>query len=181
VLSVERYNVVLAASGPLIPDEMDSRNYDQVLLFAERIPDFRLQLREEANLPWIAGAIGPKIMARVSKLQGLTAGQHAAIDPEKALKHETPDDLLIAHLALSTPTRFERKLRNIRAIYEDAGIDLSRPEQSWENYAEAWHWRRWATIADPGAEFQRNVTSPDSIARLRGRGVIRSAREMLAG
>jgi len=180
VLSVERFNVVLGPDGPLIPMDLAPNNYDRALLFAEAIPDFRLEKQKNEDLPWIMGAVGPKIAARPSKIDGTITGQHDAIANSEVLLRTIPNDLVIAHVALSTRKRFERKVSNIRAICDDEGIDLSLPEEGWRNHPLAWHWRRWATLAEPDVEFAHNITSSDCIARLRSEGVIRSAQEMLA-
>lgn len=183
VLSVKRFNVVLGPDGPLIPMELAPNHYDQVLLFAEAIPDFRVEKQKNEDLPWIMGAVGPKIAARPSKIDGTITGQHDVIANSEALLRTTPDDLIIAHVALSTRKQFLRKVSNLRAICDDEGIDLSLlslPGEGWRDQPLAWHWRRWATLAEPDEEFAHNITSSDRIARLRSQGVIRSAQEMLA-
>jgi hypothetical protein len=180
LLTVERYNVVLGPDGPLMPATPGPESYDQIHLFAERVPNFRQELQNDQSLPWITGTVAPKIMARPSKIGEVTAGAHGAIGAGTPLRRARPNDLIIAHLALTTRTRFERKVKNIRAIYEGEGIDLSELENSWQAYEVAWHWRRWATLTDIDAEFEHNTTSFDRLEELRGEGIIKSASEILA-
>ncbi len=184
-LSVRRLNVVLGPNGPLIPKEISTDNYDQVLLFAKPIPDLHMhmQMQRQPDLSWLMGADGPKVMAKRTRIEGTIPGQHDVTNSEATLYRAKPNDLLIAHLALSTRTRFERKVRNICAIYEGEGIDLSLPEETWQNYPLAWHWRRLAAIAQAGGtidEFMRNITSFERIDELRSEGAIKSAHEILA-
>ncbi len=181
VLTVERYNVVLGPDGPLIPAEIKPETYDQVLLFAERAPDLRRELQQNSGLPWLRARIMPKVMVRPSKLIGLTPGQHDVIETDPPLRRAAPRDLIIAHMAISSRTRFTRKIHNIRSIYIDAGIDVSLPGHRWQDFAVAWHWRRWASLSDSDAEFKRNITDLDRIAELRVDGVIKSACQILAG
>lgn len=182
-LSVERFNVVLETNGPMMPSELFPENYDRTLLFAESVPEFWKEMQKNRDLPWIMGFNSPKIMAKPSKIEGLTAGQHDIVR-EKAtvLRRAKPNDLVIAHLPLSTEARFKRKIENVRAIYESQGIDLSLPGERWEDFRTGWHWRRWAAIGHTSAvteEFNRNVTDSNQIARLRDYGAIRSAAEIL--
>jgi glycosyltransferase involved in cell wall biosynthesis len=178
VLSVERFNVVLGPDGPLVPREMSPSNYDEILLFAEPIANFHQQKQRDPNLPWLGGAVMPKTMAKLSMLEGLAPGQHDVCGDY--LRRAKPSDLVIAHLPFSTRARFERKVTNIRAIYDENRINLSRSEERWQNNGSAWHWRRWASLADLGPEFDSNVTSLAEIAKLRSAGIIQSARQMLA-
>ena len=96
-----------------------------MLLFAERVPDLRRELQRNPRLPWLCAKIMPKIMVRPSKLIGLTPGQHGVMETDPPLRRAAPRDLIIAHLAISSRTRFTRKLQNIRSVYIDAGIDIS--------------------------------------------------------
>jgi hypothetical protein len=179
IVSVERLNVVLGPNGPLLPKELTPSNYDRALLFAKPTSDKRIEKQKNDDPPWIMGQVLPKIAARPSEIEGTTPGQHDALGGE-SLRRTRATDVVIAHLALSTPSRFERKVRNVRAIYEKYEIDLSDPDQAWDSYPSAWHWRRWATVADPRSEFESNVTNFDRIAELYKEGVIQSAREILA-
>ena len=179
ILTVERYNVVLGPQGPLIPAEMTPAHYDQLQLFTARVPDLRQELWKDPELPWITAKILPKIMVRPSKLAGLAPGQHDVAKIAPPLRRSAPKDLIIAHLVLSSPSRFARKVANIRAIFAGEGVDLSQPGESWREYGTAWHWRRWAVTADLNAEFERNVTRFDRVAELRGQGIIKSARQLL--
>ena len=180
VLTVERYNVALGPNGPFMPLQPSPDVYDQIYLYARTIPTFHVAKQTHAKAaPWIHGMLAPKIAARRSKIIDLALGQHdVVVDP--TCRRERPDDLVIAHLGLSTLTRFKRKVANIRTIYADSGIDLSLPDQSWENYGTAWHWRRWAALGDLSTEFGDNAVSDEELGILRGNGEVMSARELLS-
>jgi GT2 family glycosyltransferase len=179
LLVVDRYNVVLGKNGPLMPLDLKPAAYGRVDLYAKPVPDFHLAKQAHArSMPWIRGAAEPKIAARRSRMVKLAVGQHdMAMSPGS--RREKPEDLLVAHVALSTRSRFERKVANIRSIYAEAGIDLSLPEESWERYGTAWHWRRWATLPDLAKEFEEYAVGDQELAALRRDGEIMSARELL--
>ncbi|WP_170125358.1 glycosyltransferase family 2 protein [Jannaschia seohaensis] len=181
VLTVNRYNVVLGPHGPCVPGEMRPDSFDRILLFADRVAKMQLALQADENIPWIRGQVGPKILARINRIEGVTAGQHAAISDHPDLRRAKPSDLIIAHVGLSTLSRFERKLQNLRQIYEREGIDFSDPDESWKKHNVAWHWRRWATLHDFDAEFRKNMLRSEEIDDLRWEGVIQSAGQILSG
>lgn len=177
MLSVPRFNVVLAPNGPVLPPLPGPADYDRILLYADSIPGFRGHLLDNPDTPWIRGAPSPKAMARPGRIVGLTDGMHDIIaDDHLALRRNRPDDLVIAHLAFTTLPRFERKIANIRkqlAVHDE-----------YCGHSLAWHWRRWLALADAGKsaeEFQRQVLAPAGIAAARNDGVILSAAEMLTG
>jgi GT2 family glycosyltransferase len=180
VLVVDRFNVVLGPRHPCMPFELPPSRYGETQLFVRTVRNFHIAKQTDATAtPWIMGQLMPKIAARPSMIDGTIAGEHDVIAYEGSLRRTTPNDLLIAHLGLSTRSRFERKVRNIRAIYDGEGIDLSLPEETWRNYGVGWHWRRWATLPDLSDEFAQNVVSDEQISILREQGVIASAQEML--
>jgi hypothetical protein len=129
------------------------------------------------------GADGPKVMARPQRITGVTDGLHDILGDGMPLRRAKPNDLLIAHQHLSTRSRFVRKVNNICASFCSDGVDLFEGKGTWQNQPIAWHWRRWAALAIEGKineEFDRNVLDADLVVELRRRGVIKSAREILA-
>ena len=131
-----------------------------------------------ADLPWIRGVPVPKIMARPDRIAGLDDGGHGMRGSEGVtLRHHVPDDLVIAHLPFSTVERFERKLHNIRRVFE--------VHDAYFGEHMAWHWRRWLALADggPGAvgrEFQRQAFAAQTLRRNRECGVVASAADWFA-
>jgi hypothetical protein len=176
-------NIVLGPEGPMKPQRLEPEHYDKLMLYAAPIPSNQEKMRSGENTSWIRGAVGPKIIARRSMIRGLTPGMHDAVVTDGEVRRAVADDLLVAHLALSTITRFAAKVQNIRNIYARAGVDLSLPGETWQESGTAWHWRRWAEASTPeqlACEFGRNILGPAQVAQLLQEGVVRSACEVLA-
>lgn len=179
VLNVARYNVPLLEAGPALPLPALPARYGALLLYA---PDEDLQSRyarlmADSEASWIASVPIGKIMVRPDRVAGVGEGGHRALAAAGArLREVTPDDLLIAHMPFSTEARFARKVANIAAAVEASG-------DSWDP-GSAWHWRRWLeTVAAEGgvaAEMARNRIDPAELDRLRTRGVVRAAADLLA-
>jgi glycosyltransferase involved in cell wall biosynthesis len=173
VLTVDRFNVPLSQAG-VVPVDFVPEKYDELLLIADPIRDFRTRLKEDDSLPWIMSPRGRKVMARPKLIAGLHVGMHDIVPSDStSLRRCTPKDLLIAHLPFTTWTRFERKIRNVRRVFavHDAyfGPDL------------AWHWRRWLAVDDRGQlqdEFDHQIFDAEEMAEFRRTGVIRSAAEL---
>jgi len=183
VLTVDRFNIPLSPEGPMMPSKLIPSCYDNLHLVTEAIPEFWQHLQEDPNTPWIMGKPEPKIMAKPTKIGGLTVGLHDVIEGTVSLRRVAPCDLFVAHLPLSTRSRFERKLKNITTFFEDEGIDVTAGKGDWR-YKEdhtSWHWRRWAALAKEGLlpiEFDRNVFEADLLMKLRQKGIIRPADEI---
>jgi glycosyltransferase involved in cell wall biosynthesis len=175
MLSVARFNVVLAENGAMMPASVATSDYDDILLYVEAIPGFRTHLDDHPDTPWIRGVPGRKAMARPERIGGLTDGMHDIVANDgPPLRQHKPDDLLIAHLPFTTLPRFERKVANIRRSL------LVHDEYCGDSLA--WHWRRWLALDDAGRteeEFEHQAVDADAIPRLRQQGIIRSAAEWL--
>ncbi len=175
LLSVPRYNVAIGPNGPYLPTELGPERYGEVELIVEAVADFRRSLAKDPDIPWIRAVPAPKIAVRPKAIGRLLQGVHDIV-PAGPITRAPAQGLLIAHLALSTPERFRRKIDNIREFFAHhdayAGPDI------------AWHWRRWAGLADRGeidGEFARSVFSVQFLDALRRDGIVRSAAEMLRG
>ena len=171
VLRVHRFNVPLGPHGPwLQPGEVPGEAGD-LSLIVEPVPAFRQRLAEDAGLPWIRGVPVPKIMARPKRLGGLADGGHDLRASEgAALRERIPGDLLIAHLPFTTAARFERKLANIRRVFE--------VHDAYFGQHLAWHWRRWLELPDAEAvrrEFSRQAFDAATMAALAAEGVVMTA------
>ena len=176
VLTVPRYNVVLAANGPTLPPMPSAADYADTLLFVEPIPEFRNHLRFNPRTPWIRGVPGPKAMARTKRIGGLIDGMHDVIANDgPPLRHLVPDDLLIAHLPFTTLARFQQKIANIRRAIAVHDAYLGE--------GLAWHWRRWLALADEGKigdEFARQIFDAEEITTLLSSGMVRSVSDIFA-
>lgn len=171
VLSVDRFNVVLGSAGPLLPAALTPSEYPRCTLIVKSPPDFRSRLEQDDSLAWIGIVPGRKAMARRHCVARLIEGLHEVeAPPGMAIRRQVPDDLLIAHLPLSTPERFAAKVENIRAH-----LAVHAPNMGPQI---AWHWRRWLRLEDEGRlaqEFERSVFDPATLEHLRAEGVVQSA------
>lgn len=176
VVTVPRYNVVVAPNGPTLPALPGPADYPETLLFIEPIPAFSNHMRFNPKTPWIRGVPEAKVMARPERIGALTDGMHDIIANDgPPLRYRVPDDLLVAHLPFTTLARFKQKIVNIRRL-------ISVHDAYWGD-ALAWHWRRWLALADEGKigeEFARQIYDAEEISTLLSSGIIRSAADMLA-
>ena len=175
LLSVNRYNVALGPNGPMMPSSLSPPGYDELLMFVQWIPDLLQHLRDSPDAVWSRGVPMPKLMVRPNAVKSISYGMHFAVPTraETEVRRGQPQDLLIAHLPFSTPSRFERKLDNIRKL-------ISRHDAEIQG-TTAWHWRRWLTMSatEVVAEFDRQRVDPASLQELRSGGAISSAGELL--
>jgi len=176
LLSVDRFNIVLGAHGPMVPVELIPERYEELLLFVEPIPDFRTHLQANPDTPWIRGVPVPKVMVRPQLICAISDGMHDAVAaPDVALRRRKPSDLLITHLPFTTRARFRRKVDNVRNV-------IAAHDEYFGKHL-AWHWRNWLALAEQGRideEFDRQRLSVEAIAEFRVSGVIRSAAEVFA-
>jgi hypothetical protein len=176
VLTIDRFNVVLGAEGPCLPETLAPWHYDELMLFTSPIPDFRFHLESHPETPWIRGVPVPKILARPERISGLTDGMHGAIPMDGVeLRKGKSADLIIAHLPFTTYERFRGKVDNIHAVMK------VHDEYFGEHLA--WQWRRWLECAAQGRlrdEFDRQVTDERALTMLRAQGIVRSAAEIFA-
>lgn len=179
VLQMERYNIPLGPEGPLWPPQLGPDHYHQLQLLVRPIDRFHEHVQRYPDTPWILGRVRPKMIARPERIAGVEMGAH---DPRW---HPPPEgspgtlsvspDLLMAHLALSSESRFRRKLDNIRkvfAIYEDRFSNN-----------RGWHWRRWLEMADQGRageEFLSMRFDAETLETMRSDGRLQSAAEWFA-
>ena len=172
VLMVDRFNVPLGPDGPVVPERLQPRDYDRLLLFVDPVPDFRVHLEEHPETPWIRGVPMPKVMARPERIQALSIGQHDLVT-DLPVRRVIPDDLIIAHLPFTTAGRFWGKVENLRRTFQ--------VHDEFFTGHMAWHWRRWLALdGRRGAEeeFSRQALDEARIFALRQSGAIRSAADV---
>jgi glycosyltransferase involved in cell wall biosynthesis len=173
LLRVDRFNVAVGPAGPLAgPDGLPS-DPGQLSLIVDPVPEFRSRLESEPELPWIRGVPLPKIMARASAIGGLADGGHdLSAHPGRELRRVKPADLLVAHLPFSNLPRFQRKLDNIRQVFD--------VHDEYFGAHMAWHWRRWLALEDADAvrrEFERQCFDEATLRNFRESGVVQQATE----
>jgi hypothetical protein len=173
-IRLDRYNVVVGPKGPVFPDQLDPDRYDELLLLVEANSGEWAALTDDAEASWMRCEIDPRVLARPGRVSDLTIGAHDVVPRDAAgCRRATADDLIVAHLPLTSRARFERKVENVRQIF-DSHDQLFGDEHGL-------HWRRWAALAARGqlqAEFRHMIYDASAIAEMRGEGVIRSAAEV---
>jgi hypothetical protein len=176
VLVVDRFNVALAPTGPCLPLPPAVDTYANIAMFVRPIPDWQRYLTEDPQAPWITGVPGKKVMARPDRISGTSMAHHDAFPIfGSEFAKVTPDDLVIAHLAFSTSSRFARKIANIERWIE-AHPDLYAADDY------AWHWGRWARNVRRGGidhEFQRNCFDAAALEAFAAAGSLMSAADYL--
>ena len=177
IVTIDRFNVPLAATGPLMPDELVPARYDDLLVVAEPITDYWDQAEREPETSWMLAKVAARVIARSPFIGTIAYGGHNVFPPEGSApaRRAHADDAFVAHAPTTTWPRFERKVENIREwlTVHDESFGSSR----------ALHWRRWAAQAEAGSlreEFDRLVFDSDAISDMLSRSIIRSAREIFA-
>ena len=174
-LSVERLNIPMTSSGPAMPRDLVPQNYDQLLLYVNRVADLCAHMANDPAAVWIQGAAEDKAMARPERIGSIEIGTHNVFSADSIpLRRARPADLFIAHLPFTTLSRFKRKVANIRKV-------LRAQESHLEDLA--WHWRRWLDLADRGEldeEYNRSLLADDKALELRRAGLLRTAAELFA-
>jgi glycosyltransferase involved in cell wall biosynthesis len=175
LLCIDRFNVPLSADGLDLPQPLPPSFYGQLDLVVDPVPDLHLQVDATPPVPWSRGVPLPKVMVRPRLVSMIGIGGHEATPREGArLRSRRPADLVIAHLPFTTRGRFEAKAANIaRALAAD------------ESFFEgiAWHWKRWVAALARGEideEFERQVFTPEMLARLRAEGAVESVAQWFA-
>jgi len=112
---------------------------------------------------------------RPSIVANIQDGMHEIIPVEgQQPNFSTAEGILLAHVALSSFSRFQEKIQNIREVFDhhDGKLDPGF----------GWHWKRWLGLDQKGnlqEEFRWSVFSQPVIEKLRDERVIRNAQKML--
>ena len=177
VLFLRRYNVVVGEDGFHMPLPCSTGSYGNVDLFAKTVPDFRDRLAADPALAWIRFVPKPKIAVRPGVVMSVRDAVHDIVPhPGQSPVRKVADNIILAHVALSSYPRFARKVENIREIF--------RIYESTLDPAFGWHWKRWLDLADRGeleTEFANSRLDAGEIARLRADGIILTASAILSG
>lgn len=173
ILRIPRYNMVLGEHGLPVPPPPPPDRYADLDLYVTPMTALAPQLGPTDY--WLKLRPLPKLAVRPQMLEALHAGTHSVtLKPGCDDRPATADDLILAHAALTTYRRFVRKTDHVREMFR---LQPGLPQTF------AWHWRRWAELAERGeleAEYRRSCLPAGEIERLRERGEIASAAAVLA-
>lgn len=175
LLKIPRYNVVLGPQGPCLPLPCPPSSFDEVQLIVKASDQFQERLAEDPELPWIRFVPLPKVAVRPAMVANIQDGMHDIVPVEgQTPRRATAEHILLAHVALSTLSRFRHKMHNIREVFDHHEGKLPP--------GFGWHWRRWIELEENGElqnEFKRSVFNAAAVEELRRQGVVRTARQML--
>jgi hypothetical protein len=175
-LQVDRFNVPVVEGRPVLPADLSPAHYDEIFLYTKPILDPRSSLERDPDLAWIRVWMPPKVFANPRAVHAVSMGAHRPLAGNgRNPRVEVPSDIVIAHVPLSTPERFTRKLANIERSMTQFGQRL-KPDQ-------AWHWRRWSALLSEGRaeqEFERQVLSGAAFDVAVSEGQIESASDWLS-
>lgn len=172
-LDVGRYNAALEPGGVaalFARLERPAEVLDQDVIVGRRELS-RAVMAAEPEVPWVFHAVMSKFLTSGTDFVRVDPGFHD-VHCARELRRGRRPDLLILHLPFTTWERFENKVQGVVNHLRHVGPTF-RGEQ-------AWHWRRWAALAERGelrAEFDRQFFAPELLADLRRRGVVASIRE----
>ncbi len=176
VISVDRYNVPLLRTGPVMPTTVVPERYNDLMLYVEPIQHFYKTIYENPEIPWNQGVPMPKVMVRASVFGKLTVGAHDVVACEGIeVRRAKASDVIIAHIPFSSLTRFSRKVRNICNEFPDGPNLIAGAPQT------AWHWRRWMVLAEQGKledEFQRQFIDEPYLVELLNRRIVKRASDI---
>lgn len=176
VVRIPRYNVVLSPQGPCLPFPCPPSCFDAVQLIVKTSDQFQQRLAEDPELPWIRFVPLPKVAVRPAMVANIQDGMHDIVPVEgQQPKRATADNILLAHVALSSFSRFKHKMRNIREVFDHHEGKLAP--------GFGWHWLRWIELEKNGElrnEFERSIFRATTIGQLQEEAVVRTAKQMLA-
>jgi hypothetical protein len=174
-ISLRRFNVVCTPKGPRFPSELSPMRYGEVDLFVRDVPNFREQLLSDQPLPIVRKVPGRKLLVRRECLHRMTDGMHDLVAAGPNARRANTPDIVIAHLPITTRSRFMRKVESIRQTFvhhdEHFGTD------------KAWHWRHLLRLHERGeidGEFLRSVFTDDQLSEFRSNGLVANAADLLA-
>ena len=173
---VERFNAALRSGEPDLRQLETDSAIRNLPLIVEQVTLSRERMKAEPQHRWVTHKLAPKLMVRPDRLTHFNLGQHKAVGKEGVqLRRTQGQDVVIAHLPLSSFERFERKVNNIRYVFERYDAKFSGDR--------AWHWRRWLEIQDAGSlreEYDRQFLSETELADQRQSGAVATATQIFA-
>lgn len=177
IVQVPRYNVAVdAVDGVRMPVPPAPEHYPGIEMYTRKIADFRRHMAENPDTPWIAGVPAAKVIARADCIDEVTMGSHnVEAAAGRPVRRVVANDMLIAHVPVSSAERFQRRADNI--------CEFMRLNPGYLVGAQGWHWKRLHQLALEGRveeEYACQLTDAAGRAALRESGVLATAAEMLS-
>jgi hypothetical protein len=147
--------------------------YNRLQLLTRRVPHFQQFVERHPEEPFITVAPGHKVIGRLAHAAAITPGGHDLTPASPQTRRIVAPDIVVAHVAFSTWSRFERKVANIRSEI------VRHPALFIGEYA--WHWRRWAGLGDRELrrEFECQRASAERLIQWQNAGYLQTAAEVL--
>jgi glycosyltransferase involved in cell wall biosynthesis len=176
LISLNSYNVALDSRGSGLPHDITPARYNEIDLIVQDVPDLRQRLLSDQPLPIVRLVWPPKVMVRQGQLARMVDGNHNIVPTNPDLRRATAADVIIAHLPVTTMTRFMKKLQGIEETF--------RHHDEYYSGDKGWHWRYLLDLKNKGEleqEFRRSVFDDAQLSAFRSEGVTKTAAEMLNG
>ena len=175
IISVPRYNVVLASDGLAWPSDPTPLTDHDMLVWAQTTRDIFEVVQRDAEFPFIRGVNEPKVIVRPAALGTLHVGTHYVTGNDAGpWRHAVASDMIIAHAPFRTLERYEMRSRN-------AARAVARLPWFYSG-GTGWQFRILADEVGTGTSrqgFERQRTSDEDLSALRERAVIRTPREIM--
>lgn len=179
VIHMPRYNVVLDETGLTMRLPPLQGPYDGIRFYTKAGKWYRKELEADPTLAWLRFVPLPKAAVRPEKLGALVHGMHDAQDADRQpLDRDAPAQLFIAHVPLSSFSRF---MRRIESIQEHFGVFAGAEGEEPSGFA--WHWKRWIASARSGhlqEEFDQSVITQADLAELMAQEIVQTADQIFA-
>jgi hypothetical protein len=175
IVTLRRYNVALGTKGARLPLPVTPADYPHIPLYVRRERAFAKALDANPADYWLRGVPTPKVAVRPGRLERLASGMHGAFTLAGAAE-VAPPEIVVAHLPLTSYSRFVRKVENIRDMFAAYGDTFPK--------GFGWHWHRWVQLSERGelrAEYRHSVCLESDLKRLKAEGTIASAEDVLRG
>jgi hypothetical protein len=168
VLLVDRFNACLSERLLRQLEENPQPRFGELDLFVEPLRLSRATMDANPSIRWISGKPVEKVIARADAIAGVSAGGHGIIGRHgSALPSCRIEEAVIIHVPFSTPTRFQRKIENVKSLFDRHPALFSG--------GGGWHWRRWVELFEKGqlrAEFDNQSLSQATVDYLRDEGIV---------
>jgi len=177
IVTVDRFNVVVTASGPAIPLPPVPAVYPHIHLYTRPMENVQEDLELHPDTPWISRVPVPKVIGRLGFIESVSMGAHdITTADERPARRARATDLVIAHVPFSSLERFRRRLANIG--------EFLRLNPNYLRGAQGWHWKRFHEISLQGGiedEYRRQLIEQPRHESLAARGTVRTAAQLLHG
>lgn len=177
VVTVDRFNIPMTGSGLAMAQTLGPEGYGETFLYTQPIEDLRNHMIAHPDTPLISAVPAPKVIARIECMQEVTMGGHDILTADgKPVRRTKAADMVIAHVAVSTLERFERRAANITEFFEHDVHSLTG--------TQGWRWRRIYDLARQGGiieEYERQIADQARMDEMIACGSVRTVAQVLAG